>query len=368
MDPWHSVSTQMCATSSSTPSFIYSRSKVDVTSSRMHITTQFFHLFLQPNLLTPGTKLDWRECAELPFAMRAAQVVVIAGIVYVGGGALHTAEGCVVCRYYPGEDKWATLPPSPVRYFGVGQISGQLVLVGGKVASTKKTTGDLFVFVSESQQWEKSIPAMPTARFAPSVASHSTVLVVCGGRNDSNTPLPTVELYSSEASQWYQCPSLPFPRGWMSSVTISDTLFLVGGYDGQTMNSVKKSILSASLTTLVDALHHSSGIASTESLWTALEDVPYYYTAAASIGGCLLALGGIGKGSMWGFYTVNTVSDSIHVYLPTSSTWNQMGELPLPLSRTTAVLLPTNELLIIGGDKEYNSSKTKRVFKVTLQV
>ncbi len=236
-------------------------------------------------------------------------------------------------------------PSSPVRLFGVGQVSGRLVLVGGMVESTGKVTGDVHVFVSESQQWEKSIPAMPTARKASSVVSHSTVLVVCGGGSDDfDTALPTIELYSSEASQWYQCPPLPFSRRWMSSVTIRDTLFLIGGYSGRTGVSAEKSVLSAYLTALIDrALHHSSGSASAESLWTALEDVPYYHTAAASIGGCLLAVGGTDKPQRR-----DEVSDSIHTYLPTSSTWIQTGELPLPLNRTTAVLLPTNVLLIIG--------------------
>ncbi len=296
--------------------------------------------------------------------MFGAQAIVIDGIVYVGGGACSShAERCTVCRYHPGEDKWATLPPSPVKWFGVGQVSGQLVLVGGMVESTGKVTGDVHVFVSESQQWEKSIPAMPTARKAPSVVSHSTVLVVCGGGLvDFDTALPTVELYSSEASQWYQCPPLPFPRRWMSSVTIRDTLFLIGGFSGPMLNSAKKSVLSASLTALIDrALHHSSGSTSAESLWTALEDVPYYRTTAASIGGCLLALGGADK------LLGGEVSDSIRTYLPTSSTWTQTGELPLPLHRTTAVLLPTNDLLIIGGWKKV-LDETKQVFKGTLQV
>ncbi len=335
--------------------------KVHVTLSRNYNS---FHLFsFQPNLRTPGAKLVWRECAELPFAMFGAQVVVIDGIIYVGGGACSSvAERCMVCRYHPGEDKWATLPPSPVKYFGVGQVSGRLVLVGGWVVSTGKVTGHVQAFVKESQQWEKSIPAMPTARRSPSVVSHSTVLVVCGGRDDSDIPVPTVELYCGEASQWYQCPPLPFPRSWMPSVTIRDTLFLVGGFSGRTGVSAEKSIHSASLTALIDrALHHSNGSTSAESLWTALEDVPYYYTTVASIGGCLLAVGGADNPRG------GEVSDSIRTYLPTSSTWIQTGELPLPLSLTTAVLLPTNELLIIGGGNT-ERVKTKQVFKKTLQV
>ncbi len=251
-----------------------------------------FALFLfQPNLLTPGAKLVWRECAELPFAMDGAQAVVINGIVYVGGGAWGSdAERCTVCRYHPGEDKWAKLPPSPVRSFGVGHVSGQLVLVGGKVPSTGKVTGDVHVFISESQQWERSIPAMPTARAALSVVSRSTVLIACGGSDESESPLPTVELYNSEASQWYQCPPLPSPRRWMSTVTIGDTLFLAGGLEGITYASTSQSVFSASLSSLIDrATHHSS-----DRLWTTLKNTPNYRSTSAGVGGCLLVLGGKG--------------------------------------------------------------------------
>ncbi len=291
--------------------------------------------------------------------MGGAQAVVINGIVYVGGGKCDSdAERCTVCRYHPGEDKWARLPPSTVRSFGVGQVSGQLVLVGGMVPSTGKVTGDVHVFISESQQWERSIPVMPTARGAPSVASHSTVLTVCGGSDGSGRFLPTVELYNSETFQWYQCPPLPLPCCWISTVTIGDTLFLAGGFEGRTAVSASQLVFSASLSSLIDrATHHSS-----DRLWTTLEDTPYYHSTSASVGGCLLVLGGIdnpvgGKGK---------VSASIHTYLPTSSTWHPMGQLPLPLYQLTAVLLPTNELLIIGGFNQ-RWSWSKRVYKGSIE-
>ena len=114
--------------------------------------------------------------------MCGAQAIVIDGIVYVGGGGCdNDANDCIVCSYHPVDDKWSTLPPSPVIWFGVGQVSGQLVLVGGWKGSTGSVTQDVHVFTSESQQWETSIPAMPTARCGLTVVSHSTVLVACGG-------------------------------------------------------------------------------------------------------------------------------------------------------------------------------------------
>ncbi len=290
--------------------------------------------------------------------MTGAQAVVINGIVYMGGeGWGSYAELCTVCRYHPGEDKWAKLPPPPVNSFGVGQVSGQLVLVGGKVASTGKVTGDVCVFITESQQWERSIPAMPTARLALLVVSHLTVLIACGGSDNSGRSLPTVELYNSEASQWYQCPPLPSPRDWMSTVTVGDTLFLAGGFEGRTVSSASQLIFSASLSSLIDrATHHSS-----DRLWTTLKNTPNYRFTSASVGGCLLVLGGIDK------RVGGEVSASIHTYLPTSSTWHPMGQLPLPLCRLTAVLLPTNELLIIGGfNQEWY--QTNHVYKGSIEV
>ncbi len=288
--------------------------------------------------------------------MFSAHAVVINGVVYVGGGVCVSAELCTVCRYHPGEDKWSRLPPSPVKHFGVGQVSGQLVLVGGRVASTGKVTGDVHVFITESQQWEQSLPAMPTARRTPSVVSHSAVLIVCGGLGDSDIVLPTIELYSSESSQWCQCLSLPSPRDWMSTVTIGDTLFLVGGFESTMIDSSKQSVYSTSLSSLIDrATHHSS-----DRLWTTLEDTPCYLPTSASIGGCLLVLGDADTP------VGGEVSASIHTYLPTSSTWHPMGQLPLPLYRLTAVLLPTNELLIIGGRNQ--AGRSKQVYKGSIDM
>ena len=130
------------------------------------------------------------------------------------------------------------------------------------------------------------------------------------------------------------------------------------------LSSTKKTILSVSLTTLTDrTLHHSSDSASTESLWTQLKDVPYYHTTAATIGGSLMALGGTDKPRYDG--TINT---SIHTYHPTSSTWLHTGELPSPLRRSTSILLPTNELLIIGGSKTGSFDTAKQVLKGTIQL
>ena len=68
---------------------------------------------------------------------------VINGKVYFGGGSsANTSDEYIVYQYNPSQDNWTTLPPLPVRYFGLGQMNGgQLVAIGGKrVVLTKCLT------------------------------------------------------------------------------------------------------------------------------------------------------------------------------------------------------------------------------------
>ena len=59
-------------------------------------------------------------------------------------------------KYEIRSDKWSVLPPCPVRYFGIGQLSGKLVTVGG--LDRGAFVADVYTYEEETQQWEKSIP------------------------------------------------------------------------------------------------------------------------------------------------------------------------------------------------------------------
>ena len=62
-------------------------------------------------------------------------------------------------------------------------------------------------------------------------------------------PCATVEVYNSETSQWYTADPLPAPRGTMTSITIADTCYLLGGCDADA--KAIAAILYASLTSFV---------------------------------------------------------------------------------------------------------------------
>ena len=72
--------------------------------------------------------------------MCSGQSVVMDGKVYYGGGKTETDElensYCYFVQCYdPSQDKWTTLSQLklPVRYFGLGQLDGHLVAVGGEM-------------------------------------------------------------------------------------------------------------------------------------------------------------------------------------------------------------------------------------------
>jgi hypothetical protein len=68
------------------------------------------------------------------------------------------------------------------------------------------------------------------------------------------------------------------------------TLYLVGGYKGNRMKSYKKTVLSALIPQLL-----KTGLQSSPAQWQSLSitNIPNYRSSAASLGGCLLAVGGV---------------------------------------------------------------------------
>ena len=128
--------------------------------------------------------------------MSRVQTVVIRGIFYVGGGVTwNDDDEYLIQQYSPTDDKWSTLPPAPVRLFGMGEMNGQLVIVGGRTRQDD-VTGKVHSFVGFAwfRKWKESIPPMPTARQYVTVFSQLSCLTVVGGEDQHRTSLSEVEI------------------------------------------------------------------------------------------------------------------------------------------------------------------------------
>ena len=314
----------------------------------------------QVHPFSPHAKLVWREGPPVPEKIWWAQATVISGKVYVGGGMPTDSDsGRLVYKYDPVRNEWSTLPPVPVDMFGVGQLNGRLVLVGGSPEGGG-VTADIHVFDEETQQWVKPLPPMPSALACAAVISHGSALVVCGGTSPDGKPSAAVYVYNSESSQWHSAPPLPFRRTLCTGVVISNMCYVAAGLEtvfGDDMNmdacfnseSARRSVVSAPLPILLDPNASSS---QPSSVWKSLPDLPHYHPSIAAVGGCLLALGGHKEVPAEAEdVSADDVITAVHAYCPATSSWLQIGDLPTQRFVTTTVPLPTGELLFAGGER-----------------
>ena len=242
-----------------------------------------------------------------------------------------------VYKYETRSDKWSVLPPCLVKCFEIGQLSGKLVTVGG--SDRAAFVADVYTYEEETQQWEKSIPPMPTPRRWFCVVTYHSSIAVCGGKTPSGET-NVIEVFKSETSQWYTAAPLPVACHDMQSTIINDTCYLVGGYH-------RRSIMCASLPSLFQSAtphNQPSPDAQQQSVWTMLPDMPHRCSALTNInigGGTLLALGGCDD--------EGSPNHDIHAYNPSTKSWMIVGSLPQTCYGATAELLPSGQVILIGG-------------------
>ena len=320
---------------------------------------------LQPQLLHPQARLQWKRCADMPVKMSRSQVVVMGEKVYTGGGATDNDED-EVFQYDPSRDEWSRLPPHQVIFFAMVQFKGNLITVGGVIQTDHGScnyTGKVYRFKEQPKKWEEFLKPMPTARCYLSVATTQSAIVASGGvtgfKDGKSVPCDTLEVYSSETSQWHTADPLPVPCGGMTSVTIADTWYQLGG--GGTDDKALTTVLYTPLTSLIQkATSPTHQSATPMSVWKTLPDTPLVGSAAASLSGNLLAVGG---------WDESSTSEAVHIFFPLTDSWVRVtiGDLPEPCYGCTAVQLSSNQLLVVAGvDDQKRPTKTVFLGSITL--
>ena len=264
--------------------------------------------------------------------------------------------------YDPSQDNWTTLPPLPVKLFGLGQVSSKLVAVGGLKKSEGSTTNKMYTYDERSKKWKKTIPPMPTARCSQGVLSLQSALVVAGGVGYDYTD--AVEIFKADTSQWYTTDPLPTACEGISLVAIGNTCYALGGYKNP-------SHLDQALYASVDDLLHNavpanqtthSGSSNTQSAWKTLPDTPTYQPTAAVLAGHLLAVGG-GETSRGG-----AAMKEAYTYSPSTNSWIYISDLPAPRYRAAVAVLSPSEILVIGGWCHGDDGRVNTVYKGTLHL
>ena len=288
--------------------------------------------------------------------MYGGKTTVINGKVYCGGGDTDRADDdYIIYCYDPSQDTWTTLPPLPVRFFGLGQVNGKLVAVGGVKKSDGRNTNEVYTYDERSKKWKQTIPPMPTARQSPGVLSLQSALVVAGGYPYTDA----VEIFKADTSQWYTTDPLPADCSLISLVAIGSTCYALGGYK-------LPSCLNQALHASVDDLLHNavpanqttrSGSSDTQSAWKTLPNTPTYEPTAAVLAGHLLAVGGMDSEDDDDDYEGAYMTE-VYTYSPSTNSWIYISDLPAPRCDAAVAVLSPSEILVIGGRCGYNRVNT----------
>lgn len=257
---------------------------------------------------------------------------------------VYCGEDTIYC-YDLSQDKWTTpLPSPPLKYFGLGQVSGKLVTVGGKNRHNEGTN-EVYTYEESlrSRRWKQTIPPMPTARWSPSVLSLQSALIVAGGTySPSSTGQKStaiVEIFKPDTSQWYRTSGLPTAAHSdiaLQLVAIGNTCYtLISTNFDQILYASVDDLLHYAVPAATNQITHIAS-RDTRSAWKILCNTETYRQSITVLAGNLLAIGGErffgGK-----------------VYSPSAESWIYTSDLPTRLAGAAVAILSSTEILAIGG-------------------
>ena len=300
--------------------------------------------------------------------MSEHHIVRIGSTIYCGGGFTGKIDTeRLVFQYNLKQDTWSQLPICPTLQFGLTQLDGKLVTVGGRTIGQIIPINAVYVF-QESETWENSIiPPLPTVCMYPTAVNYRSTLVVSGGLTHwhTNYQLSTytnaVEVFQTKTYQWHHAEPLPVAHSRISCAVVDGTFYIIGG--AKSNGYASRQAYCTSVSNLIsralppDYPETSSTPQSSPSppTWQVLPECPLYCSTAAELGGCLLAIGGLDDS--------NSSSSAVHMYSPSTNSWVRIsrGDLPVPRYYAAATQLEGGEVIFVGGKIKQGSS-TKTVY------
>ena len=288
-----------------------------------------------------------------------AQAVAVGDTVYYGSGTSTIGDASAhecpqkIFKYQMVRDKWVPVPGCPVAGFGMVEYMGKLTVVGGAYESEDGAitlTGDVHT-LEEGREWKKSIPSMATTRLLPTLMSFESFIVACGGFVIVDTQdicVSEVEIFNQEDLKWYRAEPLPMACIGMSATVVQDSCYLLGGFTDTDFDHPTEQVFTASLSVLVDTavgkqskLNGSLG-PPTQHIWQAFQEAPRYASTAATLGGCLLTLGGTDE-------RLEHKSGALHVYSPLTDSWVRIEDIPVECFSCAVAKLLNGDIMVIGG-------------------
>ena len=264
-------------------------------------------------------KLTWRQGQPPP-----EYIDSLLGAAAVHGNTAYFSNEHDVYSYTVPENKWTKLPECKYEYFAMAVINDALTTIGGGHTQGGINSEVNTLLSLSGSSWEEVLPPMPTKRENPAAVRTPTHLVVAGG--NLNGAIATVEVLTTETLQWSTASSLPEAVHFPQMITCGGCLYLTDDDSNAFSCSVE------------DLLKSTDG----GSVWTRLASIPVKRDSTlATLRGRVLAIGGDDG--------ADNRTGAIHCYDVATNSWSVISEMRTPRCRVLAAVLPSNELVVVGG-------------------
>ena len=292
------------------------------------------------DLLNPLLSIEWDDdYTTLPTGMQHAHAVLVGDKVYIGGGMTTDPEmetNIYVFDYTKRKPKVTPIStPGPTRWSTLATIHSKLVLAGGAIRRTS-ATDKVWVLRDDGSDWDQSVPPMLQACWGASAATIGDYLTLAGGVESRPTqPLDTVQIYNASSRQWAFAEPLPKSCYFMKSVFYDEEWYLAGGrmQDHEVFHT---SLSPTSPDSLIANLEGGK-----DRAWNNLPELSQVCSSLSVCRGQLLAVGG----------QKNTFPiREILAYSAKNRAWIMVEHLPDIRETASTIHLPTEEILLIGGN------------------
>ena len=276
-------------------------------------------IILQVSADNHPVTMKWKQGKRAPETMSS-----LWGAAVVHSSTAYFSQAYNVYSYESSEDKWTKVQTCKHGYFCLAVINDTLTAIGGLDAYGECTNSLLGLTGSEKKNWKEIFPPMPTKREHATAVTTTTHLIVAGG-SDNGRCLSTVEVMDMNNLQWLSL-SQAVPIQSFGSMALCDEYLYI---------SVQGSVYSC----LFRIWRQAKGIAFT---WKRLPNINDSATLA-TLGEHVLAIGGMDNGKP---------SGTVRRYDRDTNSWCIIGEMPTSRFNVLAAVLPSNELMVVGGMKE----------------
>ena len=228
--------------------------------------------------------------------------------------------------------QWCLMPEHPLDEFTIVCVDGVLTSVGGFNDGWFSNSGSKVVYSFIDNKWVRHFPPMPTGCRVPAAVYTESILVVAGGLGIT-IGIATVAVLNTLTKQWSKSTSLPFAMYQASAAICGDHIYVASGF--LTPVREKYTILRCSLKALVQSKPKLTA-------WEKITSVVGCRSSLITINGRLLAVGGTDHD--------DRPKKDILEYEPATNSWNFVGQTTVARSSCLATVLPSNKLMVVGGD------------------